>query len=157
VLGGFGLGCGVLWVGAGESRTVGVVQEERRQRRGSWARFSSSLHFSWLGSGQGELGSTTAPSRSMATGAGRMATVILTVILGLLNFYLSSVRRNARKSFKFEFLKTFTLGGQHISQGFQRYFCCQEWFSFAEVYISKFGIVTVSDSKFGRSLGDFLI
>jgi hypothetical protein len=31
VLGGFGLGCGVLWVGAGEGRVVGVVQEEERQ------------------------------------------------------------------------------------------------------------------------------
>jgi hypothetical protein len=34
VLGGFGLGCGMLWVGAGEGRVVGVVQEEVRQRGG---------------------------------------------------------------------------------------------------------------------------
>jgi hypothetical protein len=80
VLGGFGLGCGVLWVGAGESRTVGVMQEERRQRRGVLGAFLFSLHFSRLGSGQGERGSTAAPPRSMATGAGRTATVITTVI-----------------------------------------------------------------------------
>jgi hypothetical protein len=54
-------------------------------------------------------------------------------------------------------LKTFTLGGQHISQGVQRYFCYKGGFSFAEIYISKFGIVTVSDSKFGRSFSDVLI
>jgi hypothetical protein len=31
----------------------------------------------------------------------------------------ASVRRNARKKFKFEFLKFSTLGDQHIGQGFQ--------------------------------------
>jgi hypothetical protein len=79
MLGGFGLGCGVLWVGSSAVTAVGVVQEEERQRRGSWARSSSSLHFSRLGSGQRELGSTAASSTSMATGSRRTATVILIV------------------------------------------------------------------------------
>jgi hypothetical protein len=34
VLWGFGLGCGVLWVGSGAVMAVGVVQEEERQRGG---------------------------------------------------------------------------------------------------------------------------
>jgi hypothetical protein len=66
-----------------------------------------------------------------------------------LDFCLSGARHNARKRFKFEFLKIFTLGGQHIGQGFQEYFCYKEITYFAKFYISKFGIVTVSDSKFG--------
>jgi hypothetical protein len=41
-----------------------------------------------------------------------------------LDFCPPGVRHNARKKFKFEFLKIFTLGGQHIGQGFQNYF----WF-----------------------------
>jgi hypothetical protein len=36
----------------------------------------------------------------------------------LLDFHLQGVRRNARKSLKFEFLKFSTLGDQHIGQGF---------------------------------------
>jgi hypothetical protein len=70
------------------------------------------------------------------------------------DFLSASVRRNARKSLKFEFLKFSTLGDQHIGQGFQIYFCYQEWFSFAEIYISKFDMVNDSDSNFGSSLGD---
>jgi hypothetical protein len=79
VLGGFGLGCGVLWVGSGAVMAVGVVQEEERQRGGCWAHSSSSLPFSWLGLGQRGLGSTAAVSTSMATGQRRTATVIITV------------------------------------------------------------------------------
>jgi hypothetical protein len=37
----------------------------------------------------------------------------------LLDFHLQGVRRNARKKFKFEFLKISTLGDQHIGQGIQ--------------------------------------
>jgi hypothetical protein len=62
----------------------------------------------------------------MATGLRRTATVILTVIMILPDFRLPGVRRNARMKLNFEFLKFFTLGAQHISQGFQRYFCYQE-------------------------------
>jgi hypothetical protein len=42
VLEGFGLGRGELWVGSGEGRVVGDVQEERRQRRGVRVLSSSS-------------------------------------------------------------------------------------------------------------------
>jgi hypothetical protein len=66
-----------------------------------------------------------------------------------LDFCLPGVCLNARKKFKFKFLKFFTLGDQHISQGFQRYFCYLERLSFAEIIFQIFGIVTVSDSKFG--------
>jgi hypothetical protein len=114
MLGGFGLGGGVLWVGSGTVMAVGVVQEEERQRRGSWARSASSLPFSRLGSGQRGLGSTAASSMSMATGLRRTATVILTVHSIFFDFRLPGVRHNARKRFKFEFLKFFTLGDQHI-------------------------------------------
>jgi hypothetical protein len=46
-------------------------------------------------------------------------------------------------------LKIFTLGGQHMRQGCQRYFCYKERLSFAEIIFQIFGIVTVLDSKFG--------
>jgi hypothetical protein len=68
MLEGFCLSDGVLWVGSGVVTAVGIVQEEERQRGGSWAHSSSSLHFSRLGSGQRELGSTAEMSSSMATG-----------------------------------------------------------------------------------------
>jgi hypothetical protein len=50
-------------------------------------------------------------------------------------FFSASVRRNARKSLKFEFLKFSTLGAQHMSQGFQSYFCSGEITGFAKIYI----------------------
>jgi hypothetical protein len=66
-----------------------------------------------------------------------------------LDFCPPRVRSNARKKFKFKFLKTATVGCQDIGQGFQGYFCFEEITSFAKIYISNLGIVTVSDSKFG--------
>jgi hypothetical protein len=47
----------------------------RRSGRGPWAHISSSLRFSWLGSGLGALESIEAPSRSMATALERARTV----------------------------------------------------------------------------------
>jgi hypothetical protein len=49
------------------------------------------------------------------------------------DFCLPGVRSNARKKFKFEFLKFLTLGGQQIGQGFQNYFCSEEIGCFAEI------------------------
>jgi hypothetical protein len=69
----------------------------------------------------------------MATGFERTGAVIFTVNLISLDFRLPGVRRNARMKLNFKFLKSFTLGDQHISQGFQRYFCYQERLSFAEI------------------------
>jgi hypothetical protein len=57
---------------------------------------------------------------------------------------------------KFKFLKFSSLSGHHIGQGIQSYFCCGER-SFAEIYISNLGMVTVSDSNFGSSLSDALV
>jgi hypothetical protein len=85
----------------------------------------------------------------MATGMRQMGAVIFTVITIFPDFRLPGVRRNARMKLNFEFLKFSTLGAQHISQGFQRYFCYQEMLSFAEILIQICGIVTVSYSKFG--------
>jgi hypothetical protein len=65
---------------------VSNVQEEERLGGGPWAHFASSLHFSWLGSGQGALGSTATSSRSMATGFGRARIVIFTVASIWLDF-----------------------------------------------------------------------
>jgi hypothetical protein len=72
-------------------------------------------------------------------------------------FFSASVRRNARKSLKFKFLKTSTLGDQHINPGFQIYFCYHDWFSFAEILFAFLSIVTVSDSNFGRCLSQALV
>jgi hypothetical protein len=62
VLGGFGLGCGVLWVGASEGRVVGSLQiageEERGGGPGCCLLFSSLSH----GSGRGR-GRWTRPRR----------------------------------------------------------------------------------------------
>jgi hypothetical protein len=56
-----------------------------------------------------------------------------TVKLDLVGFASASVRRNARKSLKFEFSKISTLGDQHIGQGILSYFCFKERRSFAEI------------------------
>jgi hypothetical protein len=69
--------------------------------------------------------------------------------LDFLDFCLPGVRSNARKKFKFEFLKTATVGLHHIGQEFQGYFCYKERLSFAEIIFEFLGIVTVSDSIFG--------
>jgi hypothetical protein len=157
VLEGFGLGRGVLWVGAGEGRVVGDVQNAGKKRGGSWVLLSRLLPFSRLGSGLGALGSTAASPRSMATVPGRARTVIITVKQDFARFHLPGVRRNARKKFKFEFLKFSTLGDQHICQGFQWYFCFTEMLSFAEILFAFLSMVTVSDSNFGSSLSNVLI
>jgi hypothetical protein len=86
----------------------------------------------------------------MATGARRTGAVIFTVESISSDFCSRGVRRNARMKLNFEFLKFFTLGDQHISQGFQRYFCYQERLSFAEIIfqilvLSLFQIQSLAD------------
>jgi hypothetical protein len=86
----------------------------------------------------------------MATGMRRTGAVILTVTTIFPDFRLPGVRRNARMKLNFKFLKFFTLGAQHISQGFQRYFCYQERLSFAEIIfqilvLSLFQIQSLAD------------
>jgi hypothetical protein len=85
----------------------------------------------------------------MATGPGANENSDGTVEPIFPGFRSPRVRSNARKKFKFEFLKTATVGLHHIGQGFQGYFCSEEITSFAKIYISNLGIVTVSDSNFG--------
>jgi hypothetical protein len=75
----------------------------------------------------------------------------------LVRFSPASVRRNARKSLKFKFSKFSSLSDHHIGQGTLSYFCFKERRSFAEIYISKLGMVAVSDSNFGSSLSDALV
>jgi hypothetical protein len=53
----------------------------------------------------------------------------------VLDFQRPGVRRNARKKFKFAFLKFSTLVDQHIGQGFQSYFCYKEMLSLAEILL----------------------
>jgi hypothetical protein len=89
-------------------------------------------------------------SPGMATGFKRARTVMLTVTTIFSDFCTPGVRSNARKKSKFEFLKFFTLGGPHIRQGFQRYFCYKERLSFAEILfqilvLSLFQIQSLAD------------
>jgi hypothetical protein len=69
----------------------------------------------------------------MATGLGRTGTASATVEPIFSDFCPPGVRHNARKNSKFEFLKSFTLGCQHIKQGFQNYFCSEEISCFAKI------------------------
>jgi hypothetical protein len=55
--------------------------------------------------------------------------------IDFLDFCPPCVRHNARKKLKFEFLKIFTLGCQHITQGFQNYFCSEGISCFAKFCI----------------------
>jgi hypothetical protein len=81
---------------------------ERPRDRGGWTR-----------DGRGVSSSTARSARSYGSG-------VIYSELGFPNFCPQGVRRNARMNFKFEFLKTSTVGCHHIEQGFQRYFCCAE-------------------------------
>jgi hypothetical protein len=56
VLGGFGLGRGVLWVGAGEGRAVGDVQQAGKKRWGVLGAASSSPPFLTARVGAGGAG-----------------------------------------------------------------------------------------------------
>jgi hypothetical protein len=69
----------------------------------------------------------------MATGPGRTGTTLATVALIFLDFCPPGARHNARKNSNFEFLKSFTLGCQYITQGFQNYFCSEEISCFAKI------------------------
>jgi hypothetical protein len=133
VLEGFGLGRGVLWVGSGAVTTVGDVQVAGKKRGGSWGAVSSSPPFSmaWVGAeGAGiDRGIVQEHGYRLETNGDS----VLHSDCDLLDFHLPGVRRNARKKFKFENLKFSTLGAQHMSPGFQSYFCYKERIGFAEI------------------------
>jgi hypothetical protein len=147
----------MLWVGAGEGRAVGDVQQAGKKREGVLGAASSSPPFLTARVGAGGAGLYRGifqehGDRVWANGnsAGHCE-------LDSLRFCPPGVRRIARKKFKFEILKFSTLGDQHIGQGFQSYFCYKERLSFAEILFAFLIIVTVSDSKFDRSLSVVLI
>jgi hypothetical protein len=133
VLEGFCLGDGVLWVGSGAVTAVGVVQEEERQRGGvlgAFLFFPPFLTARVGAEGAGvDRGSLHKHGYRVETHENSEAHSNLIFS----DFCLPGVRHNARKKFKFEFLKIFTLGGQHIGQGFQNYFCSEEIGCFAEI------------------------
>jgi hypothetical protein len=131
MLAGFGLGDGVLWVGSGEVMAVDDVQRGRGTEGGVWVVSSSSPPFLTArvkaeGSRLDRGGLHEHGYRLKANGKSEAHSDLI-----FSNFCSPSVRSNARKKLKFEFLKFFTLGGQHIRQGFQRYFCYTERLSFA--------------------------
>jgi hypothetical protein len=119
MLEGFDLGRGVLWVGAGEGRVVGNLQRAGKKRGGGPG---AVLHFlpcrtAWVGAeGAGvDRGGVQEHGYRLETAGDSDPHSDQ----DLLDFHLPSVRRNARKGFKFKFLKFSTLGDQHIGQGFQ--------------------------------------
>jgi hypothetical protein len=133
VLGGFGLGCGMLWVGAGEGRVVGDVQVAGKKRGGSRGAVSSSPPFSmaWVGAEGAGIDRGIVQEHGDRVWASKNSD--LHSSFDLARFHLPGVRRIARKNFKFEILKFSTLGDQHIGQGFQSYFCYKERIGFAEI------------------------
>jgi hypothetical protein len=153
----FSLGRGELWVGSGEGRVVGDVQQAGKKRGGVLGAASSSPPFLTARVGAEGVGLDRGINQEHGDRVWASQNRDLHSSFDLARFRLPGVRRIAHKNFKFEILKTSTLGDQHISPGFQIYFCYQEWFSFAEIYISKWDMVTVSDSKFSRCLSQALI
>jgi hypothetical protein len=133
VLKGFGLGCGMLWVGAGEGRVVGDVQVAGKKKGGSRGAVSSSPPFSmaWVGAEGAGIDRGIVQEHGDRVWASKNSD--LHSSFDLARFHLPGVRRIARKNFKFEILKFSTLGTQHMSPGFQSYFCYKERTGFAEI------------------------
>jgi hypothetical protein len=114
VLEGFCLGDGVLWVGSGEVTAVGDVQGAEGEERGSWARSSSSppLLTARVGAEGAGLDRGDVHERGYRVKMNENSAAHCE--LDFSGFCPPGVRSNARKKLKFEFLKIFTLGGQHI-------------------------------------------
>jgi hypothetical protein len=132
VLEGFGLGDGVLWVGSGEVTAVGSLQRGRGTERGVRAASSSSPPFrtarvraEGAGLDRGDIHEHGYRHETNGNSEAHSS-------LDFSGFCPPGVRPNARKKLKFKFLKFFTLGGQHIRQGFPRYFCSEEITDFAK-------------------------
>jgi hypothetical protein len=68
VLAGLGRGDGALWVGDGETTTVGIVQREEGQRGGVWAASSFSFHVARPASGQRGTGLDQGDSQAWLQG-----------------------------------------------------------------------------------------
>jgi hypothetical protein len=133
VLEGFCLGDGGLWVGSGAVTAVGIVQEEKRQRGGVLGAFFFFPPLLTARVGAGGAGVDRGGVHEHGYRVGTNGNSEAHSKLDFPDFCLPGVRQNARKKFKFKFLKIFTLGGQHIGQGFQNYFCSEEMGCFAEI------------------------
>jgi hypothetical protein len=119
VLGGFGLGCGMLWVGAGEGRVVGDVQQAGKKRGGGPGCCLLFPPFLTVQVGAGGAGLDRGIIQEHGDRVWASKNSDLHSDQDLLDFHPPGVRQIARKNFKFEILKISTLGDQHISQGFQ--------------------------------------
>jgi hypothetical protein len=133
VLEGFCLGDGVLWVGSSKVTAVGDVQGAEGEERGSWARSFSSPPLLTARVGAEGAGLDCGRLHEHGYRVEMSGDSEAHSKLDFLDFCLPGVRQNAHKKFKLEFLKIFTLGGPHIGQGFQNYFCSEEMGCFAEI------------------------
>jgi hypothetical protein len=142
MLGGFGLGCGVLWVGSGAVMVVGVVQEEERQRGEVRVVLLLVFLVSRPGSGQERLGLDRGMSKSMATGPGVNGNSVGHSRIDFNEICPPGARRNVRKKFEFEFFEN-----GHC--GLSRY-----WTRVPEVFLlqreMKFCRFVISNLKFGH-------
>jgi hypothetical protein len=121
-------GC-ALWSGharAGVLERVETEGREGRERRGVRLLFFLSSGSHGRGPGCSSAGSTAERAR-VSSGTAMLARSygggVIYSRFGFSENCSPSVRSNARKNFKFKFLKTSTVGCHHIGQGFQRYFC----------------------------------
>jgi hypothetical protein len=133
VLAGFCLDDGVLWVGSGAVMAVGDVQRAEEEERGSWVLSSSSPPFltARVGAEGAGLDRGDVYERGYRVETNGSSDPHSNLIFS--NFCSLGVRSNARKKFKFEFLKAATVVLHHIGQGFQGYFCYKERLSFAGI------------------------
>jgi hypothetical protein len=133
VLAGLGHGDGALWVGGGETTPVGNVQRAEGKKGGSGGCSSSfpPCLTAWVGAGEAGLDSGGLHEHGYRAGANVNSDGHSRI--DFLDFCPPGARHNARKNSKFEFLKSFTLGCQHIKQGFQNYFCSKEISCFAKI------------------------
>jgi hypothetical protein len=126
VLAGCCLGVGALWAGVGEITPVGIVQRAEGKRGGSGRVLPLFLHVSRPGSGQGRLGLDRGGVHEHGYRARANGNSVGHSSFDFPKFCPPGVRHNARMNFKFEFLKTATVGCHDTSQGFQIYFCSEE-------------------------------
>jgi hypothetical protein len=115
VLAGFGLGVGALWAGVGEITPVSIVQRAEGKRGGS-GRFPPCLPCLTARVGAGEAGARQRGVHEHGYRARANGNRVGHSRIDFLDFCPPGVRQNARMNFKFEFLKTSTVGCHHIGQ-----------------------------------------
>jgi hypothetical protein len=85
----------------------------------------------WVGAGEAGVDRGTVQQHGSSAWASSNSDLYSNSRFGLISS--ASVRRNARKSLKFKFLKFSSLGTQPIGQGILSYFCFKERRSFEEI------------------------